>query len=261
MSNYYTATFSCEDAKLRLYATSRLDAETYSQAKALGFQWAPKQTLFVAPSWSPAREDFLLELAGEIDDEDYSPEERAADRAERFGDYRDKRSAEAGAGADRFEAGPSAFGHQNRARAERQANRHDRFRTYAVSQWSKAEYWQSRTAAVIHHALFKSSAPGPPWSNPPPGGRATQAREGPRGIRRPVRGMAGRSGTRGRRQAGPVHQHGHGYDAGSIPRQITPALKAAYALANSRGNCWGDYVHPRTGQKTSASIQPSDRRD
>lgn len=151
-----TATYSAEDNKIRLYSTNRLDAETYSRVKAAGFVWAPKQGLFVAPSWSPLREDLALELAGEIDDEDYSPEERAADRAERFAGYRDKRTAEALDGADRFEAGPDAFGHQNRDRAERQAARHDRLRTNAVTQWRKAEYWQRRTADVISHALFKS---------------------------------------------------------------------------------------------------------
>ena len=154
----YTATYSPEDNKLRLYADSRLPRELYDRVRAAGFQWAPKQELFVAPRWTPEREDLLLELAEEIDDEDYSATERAADRAERFSDYRDKRRAEAGDLADRYDAGPSAFGHQNRARAERQAARHDRSRTGAVSQWSKAEYWQARTAGVIASALYKSCA-------------------------------------------------------------------------------------------------------
>ena len=152
-----TATYSPEDDKLRLYAQSRLPTELYNRVKAAGFKWAPKQELFVAPNWTPGRETLLLELCGEIGDEDYSPEERAADRAERFSGYRDKRRAEAHTQADRFDAGPSAFGHQNRTRAERQAARHDRFRGRAVSQWSKAEYWQQRTSDVISHALFKSS--------------------------------------------------------------------------------------------------------
>lgn len=152
-----TASYSVEDNKLRLYAQSRLPAELYARVKAAGFAWAPKQQLFVAPTWTPARENLLLELCGEIDDEDYSPEERAADRAERFSGYRDKRRAEAHSQADRFDAGPSAFGHQNRTRAERQAARHNRLRGRAVSQWSKAEYWQERTAGVIAHALYKSS--------------------------------------------------------------------------------------------------------
>ena len=154
----FSATYSPEDNKLRLYASQRLDKDDYLEIKNAGFRWAPKQELFVAPSWSPEREDTLLGFVDEIDDEDYSPEERAADRAERFSGYRDKRRGEAGDHADTFESGPSAFGHQNRERAERQAARHDRHRTHAVSQWSKAEYWQARTAGVIRHALHKSSA-------------------------------------------------------------------------------------------------------
>ena len=62
-----TATYSPEDNKIRLYASSRLDAETYARVKAAGFVWAPKQELFVAPKWTPAREDLAMELAGEIE--------------------------------------------------------------------------------------------------------------------------------------------------------------------------------------------------
>ena len=73
----YTATYSPEDNKLRLYASARLDAETYGRVKAAGFIWAPKQDLFVAPMWTPSREDLLIELAGEIEDEDRSLVDRA----------------------------------------------------------------------------------------------------------------------------------------------------------------------------------------
>lgn len=156
--NEHRATYSPEDNKLRLYAACRLSDEEYRAAKAAGFRWAPKQECFVAPKWTPAREDYLLSMVDEIGDEDYSYEERAADRAERFTGYRDKRSNEAHDLADKFDSGPAAFGHQNRQRAERQASRHDRLRCGSVSQWSKAEYWQRRTAGVISHALYKSSA-------------------------------------------------------------------------------------------------------
>lgn len=156
--NDLDATYSPEDNKLRLYATYRLDTETYERIKAVGFRWAPKQELFVAPAWSPAREDVLLDLCGEIADEDISPEERAADRVERFSGYRDKRRGEAGAHADTFESSPSVFGNQSQERAERAAKRSDRQRVKAVTQWSKAEYWQTRTAGVIANALHKASA-------------------------------------------------------------------------------------------------------
>ena len=85
----YTATYSPEDNKLRLYSTTRLDSETYARVKAAGFIWAPKQDLFVAPMWTPSREDLLIELAGEIEDEDRSLVDRAEERADRFSDYKE----------------------------------------------------------------------------------------------------------------------------------------------------------------------------
>ncbi|MEM1154185.1 MAG: DUF3560 domain-containing protein, partial [Pseudomonadota bacterium] len=57
------ATYSAEDNKLRLYASERLDEALYARVKAAGFRWAPKQNLFVAPAWSPEREDLCIELA------------------------------------------------------------------------------------------------------------------------------------------------------------------------------------------------------
>lgn len=157
----YTATYSAEDNKLRLYV-GRVPRDEYEALRKEGWASTPKQDCDFVATWTPGREDTALSYLADdedIGDEDYSPEERAADRAERFEEYRDKRAAEAGGLADRFEAGPSAFGHQNRARAERQARRHDRLRVHAVSQWSKAEYWQERTKGVIAHALYRSSAP------------------------------------------------------------------------------------------------------
>lgn len=154
-------TYSVEDNKIRLYPDGvrfddHLGDEEYAKFKKLGFKWAGKQECFVCPRWTPQAEDYALGLCGELEDEDYSAEERAADRAERFEGYREKRFGEATGGADRFEAGPQVFGNQSRARAERQARKHDRFRRGAVSRWSKAEYWQQRTAGVIAHALYKA---------------------------------------------------------------------------------------------------------
>ncbi len=153
----FTATYSPDDNKLRLYTDGMMPDSDLESVKSHGFIWAPKQEFWVAPRWTPEREDFLLSLCGEIEDEDVSHEERSADRADRFGDYRDKRRGEAHGHADTFDAGPAAFGHQNARRAERQASRHDRHRGRACSQWSKAEYWQERTAGVIRHAMHKSN--------------------------------------------------------------------------------------------------------
>jgi hypothetical protein len=246
------ATYSPEDNKLRLYADGRLDSETYQRVKAAGFKWAPKQELFVAPSWSPAREDLLLELCGEIEDEDYSPEERSADRAERFSDYRDKRRAEAGGLADTFEAGPSAFGHQSRARAERQASRHDRFRRNAVSQWSKAEYWQSRTAGVISHALHKSDAR-------TRRGRIKKLESEQRKIEKGRDEYAAEfslwskvAGAEGADQ--PIRE---GDDGKLI---ASPAGALAYRLANVGGGGW-HHKHPRTGRESSLYSLLTDKAD
>jgi hypothetical protein len=79
-----TATLSAEDNKIRITPFRRLDAETYVRVKAAGFAWAPRQEVFVAPMWTPAREDLAVELCGDLEDEDTTLEERAAARAERF---------------------------------------------------------------------------------------------------------------------------------------------------------------------------------
>ena len=60
------ATYCAEDNKLRLYPAFRLDREIFDRLKAEGFHWAPKQECFVAPAWTPEREDVLHELVGEV---------------------------------------------------------------------------------------------------------------------------------------------------------------------------------------------------
>jgi hypothetical protein len=233
----YSATYSPEDNKLRLYAVSRLPEDVYKRVRAAGFIWAPKQELFVAPAWTPHREDLLFELCDDIGDEDYSPEERAADRAERFAGYRDNRRDEANDRADTFESGPAVFGHQNRARAKRQAARHDRHRAYACSQWSKAEYWQTRTAAVIGHALHKSSAA-------VRRGRLLRLEAEQRKHEKSRADYAARFAA---------WQKVATLEGCDTPYVVngdnTPAGKFAYALANhSHGY---DYAHPRTGRTSS----------
>src|SRR6185369_17949306 len=90
-----TATYSPEDNKLRLYPNFRLPKELYYRVRRAGFIWAPKQELFVAPMWTPEREDILIEWCGEIGDEDKSLVERAEERAERFEDYSESRAEDA----------------------------------------------------------------------------------------------------------------------------------------------------------------------
>jgi len=155
----HEATYCPEDNKLRLYV-GRVPREEYEALRKQGWTSTPKQAeaggCNFAAVWTPEREDTALAYAGIIGDEDQSPEDRAADRAERFGGYLDKRRAEAHDYADTYEAGPRAHGYQSKARAVRAADRHDRIADKAVNAWSKAEYWQRRTAGVIAHALYKS---------------------------------------------------------------------------------------------------------
>jgi hypothetical protein len=151
-----TATYSPEDNKLRLYV-GRVPRDEYLALKAQGWTSTPKQDCDFVATWTVNRRDTCLKYADIIEDEDMGPEERAADRAERFGEYRDKRTGEATGHADRFDAGPHVHGFQSQARANRAASRHDRIGTRAVDSWSKAEYWQRRTAGVISHALHVSS--------------------------------------------------------------------------------------------------------
>ncbi|WBU32344.1 DUF3560 domain-containing protein [Rhodopseudomonas palustris] len=158
-----TATYSPDDNKLRLYASKRLGAETFARVKAAGFKYAPKQDLFVAPSWSPEREDLLLELCGEIGDEDSSLVDRAEERADRFENYGEKRLAEAEAArkavaeiADGIQLGqPILVGHHSERHARRDAERIESGMRRAVKLWRTSEYWTRRAAGALHHAKYK----------------------------------------------------------------------------------------------------------
>ena len=158
-----TATYSPEDNKLRLYSPTRLDAELYARVKAAGFKWAPRQQLFVAPMWTPDRADLLIELCGDIGDEDTSLVDRAEERAERFGEYRENRieDAEAAkAAVDRIADGipmgqPILVGHHSEKHARKDAEKIKAGMRRAVKMWETAEYWKRRAAGAIRHAKYK----------------------------------------------------------------------------------------------------------
>lgn len=159
-----TATYSPEDNKLRIYPATRLDKATYDRVVAAGFRWASKQGCFVAPAWSPDREDLAAELAGgEVEDEDKSLVERAEERAERFGDYSDKRLEDAVAArkavsaiADNIPLGqPILVGHHSERRARKDAQRIENGMRRSVRMWETAEYWKQRAAGAIRHAKYK----------------------------------------------------------------------------------------------------------
>jgi hypothetical protein len=152
-----SATYCPEDNKLRLYV-GRVPRPEYDALRSEGWTATPKQSCQFVAHWTPERRDTALAYSdGIIEDEDQSPAERAADRAERFAEYRDKRTDEATGHADRYDAGPAAHGFQSQARADRSAARHDRIAGRACDAWSKAEYWTRRTGGVISHALHVST--------------------------------------------------------------------------------------------------------
>lgn len=218
------ATYCPEDNKLRLYV-GRVPREEYLALKAEGWTSTPKQDCDFVAIWTPERRHRAERYAGIIEDEDAGPAERAADRAERFAGYRDKRTAEAVGSADRYDAQPQAYGFQSQARAERAARRHDGHARRALDAWSKAEYWQSRTAGVISHALYAST----------PAVRMGRIKEIEADIRRVEKS---RAEYEDERNAWLKCQAMENAEA-----QNTHALRLAYFVS-------GDYIHPRTGKKS-----------
>ncbi|MGD8165357.1 DUF3560 domain-containing protein [Pantoea sp. FN0307] len=159
----YRATYSPDDNKLRLYSLHRLDEETYQRVKQAGFKYAPRQGLFVAPMWTPGREDLLIELAGEIEDEDQSLFDRQEERAERFEEYSEKRAAESGqvlAAVDSLASAipfgqPILVGHHSERRARKHAQKIENGMRRAVNLFETSEYWERRAEASLRHAAYK----------------------------------------------------------------------------------------------------------
>jgi hypothetical protein len=158
-----TATYSPEDNKLRLYVSTRLDAETYAQVKAAGFSWAPRQQLFVAPMWTPQREDLLIQLCGEIGDEDKSLVQRATERAERFDIYSENRAKDAELARKQVDSivqhipfgQPILVGHHSERRARRDVERIDNGMRKSIQMWDASKYWTARAEAAISDAKYK----------------------------------------------------------------------------------------------------------
>lgn len=223
-----SATYCPEDNKLRLYV-GRVPRDEYEKLRVEGWTSTPKQACNFVAHWTPERRDTALAYGdGFIGDEDQSPAERAADRAERFGAYRDKRTDEATGHADRYDAGPLVHGYQSQARAERAAARHDRIADRAGDAWSKAEYWQRRTAGVISHALYTSSA----------SVRMGRIKELESEIRKAEKNRAEY-----------VERRQCWIDCAAMT-DATEQTKRALILAGLERS-WYEYTHPRTSKKAS----------
>ncbi len=165
-SNGFSATYSPQDNKLRLYADSRLEAGLYERVKEAGFRWASKQDLFVAPKWTPEREDLLMELCGGIDDEDIALVDRAQERAFRFDGYSDSRAEDAQTAHSAVSAitqhipfgQPILVGHHSERHARKHAEQITNGMRKAVQMWETSEYWKQRAASAIGHAKYKERA-------------------------------------------------------------------------------------------------------
>ena len=113
------ATYTPEDNKLRLYI-GRVPRDEYLALRKAGWTSTPKQDCDFVSTWRVTREKTAIEYAdnGIIEDEDYSTEDRAADRAERFAGYREKRRSDAGEYANEYDNGPNVHGYQNKGKAD-----------------------------------------------------------------------------------------------------------------------------------------------
>lgn len=169
MTDYeYTATYSAEDNKIRIYPTSiylRMDDDLYSECRANGFKWAPIQKLFVAPRWTPQAEDFALKIAGEIEREETTLIERAQAKAERLDRLAEKREDEAVGFfkvaqrlSERFNGGqPILIGHHSEKSARRDQKKMDSALRNSVTAARKVNYWNYRASGVERHANQKNS--------------------------------------------------------------------------------------------------------
>ena len=160
------ATYSAEDNKLRLYASERLDPELYAVVKEAGFKWAPRQELFVAPKWTPGREDLCIELAGEITAEQTTIVERAEAKADRLDTLAVKRAQDsnsffnaASAIAERFAGGqPILVGHHSERKARRDQEKMNAAMAKAVKAQDAVSYWHYKAEGVERHANMKGNA-------------------------------------------------------------------------------------------------------
>ncbi|MEY8215540.1 MAG: DUF3560 domain-containing protein [Colwellia sp.] len=160
----FDATYSAEDNKLRIYSVNRLDEDLYREVKAAGFHWAPKQELFVAPSWTPQREDLCLKLAGEITAEQTTLVERAEAKAGRLDALADKRAGQsnnfreaAGRISERFTYGqPILVGHHSERKARKDKAQMVRAMEQAHEAAQAVDYWNYRAEGVERHVNHKT---------------------------------------------------------------------------------------------------------
>lgn len=157
------ATYSPEDNKLRMYPHTQLDQADRDRLKEMGFKWAPKQELYVAPMWTPGRYDMLVSMCGDVEDEDTTLAERAEAKAERLEalSERTEKAADSAresvrAIADGIPFGqPILVGHHSERRARKDAEKIQRGMDNAVKLWESSKYWADRADGALRNAKYK----------------------------------------------------------------------------------------------------------
>lgn len=158
------ATYLAEDNKLRFYVSERLSEDLYQRAKAIGFVYAPKQHLYVAPKWTVEREDFLLEFVDEIVAEGTTIAERALAKIERLNALSEKRANEANSFQiaaielqNRTSCQPALLGHHSYKKAMRNQDKIDRAESKASELVSTSNYWIDRAIGCERFANMKNN--------------------------------------------------------------------------------------------------------
>ncbi len=163
-SNNFSATYSPEDNKLRLYFSKRVSGELWAFLKDAGFGWAQKQDLLYC-TWSPAREDVCAALAEEIEMEETTLVERAEAKAARLEELSHKREREGGAYLNaarelskRFYMGqPILVGHHSERKARRDKDKMESATRIGQELISTSNYWKYRAEGVEAFANMKNS--------------------------------------------------------------------------------------------------------
>lgn len=154
-----TALYNPDDDTLRWSNADRLSPSEYAEAKALGFKLWRGSSAWVA-TWTPEREDFLLQHVEQIDfepltDDVESRKTRFASRA-RAAQERGAERAEAASQGLPPMGEPLKVDHPSARRHRRALERSEFNMGKAVEEFDKADYWRSRAAGVERRARQKS---------------------------------------------------------------------------------------------------------
>lgn len=161
----FTATYSAEDNSIRIYfpeGESRLGDELWELFKDHGYRLAPMLGCYQVKRWTPAREDFAMAVAGDIEAEEQTMAERAEIKAQRLAGYRANRIKDANAYQrsaqyyrEKIGNQPILAGHHSQRRAEVAHKRAESAAANVERALSTADYWEYRIAGVANHAEYK----------------------------------------------------------------------------------------------------------